>query len=231
MAKNYAMRHVKRGENKINNIKGKDMKDKMKKMFIIIEAAILVAFAVFFVWQMNIINRNFDEKIQTMNLMISRYEAKAQFVEQYLPLVEAQTGSKMIAQRILSAVYENALQSRLETELLLAVIQVESEFNPNAYSDAGAIGLMQIMPVTGIYVGRSLGLWIGSEDDLYDIETNIQIGTVFLKECIERLGEHHGLGFYYAGRYIQSYKEYTDKIADAKELWMGGEPVVSYRVQ
>jgi len=203
----------------------------MRKIILIIEGVVLVVCVGFFAWRVTDLQREFQEKIETMNSMISRYEAKAQFIEEYLPMVESYTESKMTAMRILSAVYENSLQYRLEPELILSVIQVESEFNLKAYSDAGAIGLMQIMPVTGIYVGRSLGLWIGSNEDLYDIETNIQIGSVFLKDCIERLGEKNGLGFYYAGRYTKSYKEYTDKIATARVLWKRGEFTFSYNMQ
>lgn len=203
----------------------------MRKIILIIESVVLVAFVGFFAWRVTDLQREFQRKIETMNLMISRYEAKAQFIEEYLPIVESYTKSKMTTMRILSAVYENSLQYGLEPELILSVIQVESEFNPKAYSDAGAIGLMQVMPVTGIYIGKSLGLWIGGNNDLYNIETNIQIGSVFLKDCIERLGEYKGLGFYYAGRYTQSYKEYTDKITAAKALWIGGESPLSYNTQ
>jgi hypothetical protein len=128
-------------------------------------------------------------------------------------------------------VYENSIQYELSPELILSVIKVESEFNPRAYSNVGAIGLMQVMPVTGLYVGRSLGLWMGSENDLFDIEKNIQIGVVFLKECIERLGERKGLGFYYAGRNTQYYNQYTRKIDAAQELWVVEPASLTYNVR
>ena len=170
-------------------------------------------------WQIVTLRQDLAEKIEMLNLMISRYEAKAQFIDDHLPVVNEYTGSEITARRILAAVYENSIQYDLPADLILSVIKVESEFNPRAYSSAGAIGLMQIMPVTGIYVGRSLGFLIGNEDDLYDIERNIQVGVVFLKECIERLGEKRGLGYYYAGRHTQYYSQYTKKIAAAQELW------------
>lgn len=191
----------------------------MKKVLISIATGAAIVAITLVSWQMLVMRQDLQEKIDMVNLMISKYEAKAQFIEDYLPLVTAYTESEITAKRILSAVYENSVQYDLAPELILSVIKVESEFNPRAYSKAGAIGLMQIMPVTGIYVGRSLGLWVENEGDMYDIEKNIQIGTVFLKECIERLGENRGLGYYYAGRNTKYYHLYTRKIAAAKASW------------
>jgi soluble lytic murein transglycosylase-like protein len=72
---------------------------------------------------------------------------------------------------------------------------------------------------------------MGSENDLFDIEKNIQIGAVFLKECIERLGEKKGLGYYYAGRNTQYYNQYTRKIDAAQELWVVKPASLTYNVQ
>lgn len=196
----------------------------MKKYFTKIAIGIVITLFALSAWQLMVLRRNLLEKIETLDMMISKYEAKAQFVHDYLPIVTEYTKSEITAKRILAAVYENSLQYDLPADLILAVIKVESEFNPRAYSRAGAIGLMQVMPITGTYVGRSLGILITDNDDLYDIERNIQIGVVFLKDCIERLGEERGLGYYYAGRYTQHYHRYTKKIAAAQELW-ADEPI------
>ena len=203
----------------------------MKKVLISIALGVGIVAIILATWQMIIMRQDLQEKIEIVNMMISKYEAKAQFIADYLPMVNAFTESEIIAKRILAAVYENSMQYDLAPELILSVIKVESEFNPDAYSKAGAIGLMQIMPVTGIYVGRSLGLWIDSEDDMYDIEKNIQIGTVFLKECIERLGENRGLGYYYAGRNTKYYHLYTKKIAAAKASWDVQPTNLTFNVQ
>lgn len=192
----------------------------MKQVLLKIGVGITLAVIAVLVWQVLVLRNDLHERMELIDLLISRYEAKAQFVDNYLPIVNDYTDSEILSKRILAAVYENSLQYELSPELILSVIKVESEFNPRAYSNAGAVGLMQVMPVTGMYVGRSLGLWINSEDDLYDIEKNIQVGVVFLKECIERLGEHRGLGYYYAGRNTQHYNQYTKKISAAKELWV-----------
>lgn len=165
------------------------------------------------------LDKNFQKEMHELSLMMSRYEIKAQFIEHYMPMVVEHTESDINAKRILAAVYENSQWCKLDPELVLSVITVESAFNPRATSKVGAIGLMQVMPLTGVYVGSRLGIWIERDEDLYEIETNIQIGCVFLKDCIDRLGEYNGQGFYYAGRYRKRYKEYNDKIAAARKIW------------
>lgn len=202
----------------------------MKQIATKIVIGVLIALMAVLSWQMVVLRKNLQEKMKVVNLMISKYEAKAQFIDDYLPIVTEYTKSEITAKRILAAVYENSAQYDIEPELILSVIMVESEFNPKAYSSVGAIGLMQVMPVTGIYVGRSLGYSIKSEDDLYNIEKNIKIGVVFLKECIDRLGEYGGLGYYYAGRHTQHYNRYTMKIAAAKELWTTDVASLTYNV-
>ena len=202
----------------------------MKRIATKIVIGVLVATMAVLSWQVIVLRQNLQEKMKVVNLMISKYEAKAQFIDYYLPIVTEYAESEITAKRILAAVYENSAQYDIEPELILSVIMVESEFNPKAYSSVGAIGLMQIMPVTGIYVGRSLGYSIKNENDLYNIEKNIKIGVVFLKECIDRLGEHRGLGYYYAGRHSQHYNRYTTKIAAAKEFWTTDVASLTYKV-
>ena len=202
----------------------------MKQIAVKIIISVLIVVMAVLAWQMIMLRQNLREKLEVVNLLISKYEAKAQFIGDHLPIVAEYTESEITAKRILSAVYENSVQHDIDPELILSVIMVESEFNPKARSNVGAIGLMQIMPVTGIYVGRSLGYSIKSEDDLYNIERNIRIGIVFLKECIERLGETRGLGYYYAGRHVQHYNRYTTKIAAAKELWTTDVSSLTYNV-
>lgn len=69
--------------------------------------------------------------------------------------------------------------------LALAVIAVESSFNTNAYSSAGARGLMQLMPM---YHTSSLSQFKGSpanRDDFFVPEWNIGAGIAYLSEAIE----------------------------------------------
>ena len=77
--------------------------------------------------------------------------------------------------RILRTVHQQATRTDLPPELVLAVIDVESNFDRFAISSATAIGLMQIMP----FWIDELGL-DGDLNLLFDIETNILLGCQIL---------------------------------------------------
>ena len=86
------------------------------------------------------------------------------------------------AQRILHAVHcesSKHVMLRERPQLVLAVIDVESAFDPFAVSYAGAVGLMQVMP----FWPGELGL---QRSDLIDIELNIRMGTSILAYYLER---------------------------------------------
>lgn len=77
--------------------------------------------------------------------------------------------------------YENyatfyALKNGLDPSLVKGIIQTESSWNPDATSNAGAQGLMQLMPQ---YFG-------GTDINLYDPEKNIQTGTAFLASLLKK---------------------------------------------
>lgn len=71
--------------------------------------------------------------------------------------------------------------------LLYAVIRTESNFNPEAQSNAGARGLMQITEVTFDWIKSKIAPTEElTFDSLYDPETNIRFGTYFLSYCLLR---------------------------------------------
>jgi soluble lytic murein transglycosylase-like protein len=74
----------------------------------------------------------------------------------------------------------------LPPTFVLAVIEVESRFDPFAVSPRGALGLMQVMPATGAEVARRRGLpWRGPHT-LFDPELNVRIGVAYLRELVDR---------------------------------------------
>ena len=86
------------------------------------------------------------------------------------------------AQRILHAVSCEANKHAMlrdRPQLVLAVIDVESAFDPFAVSYAGAVGLMQVMP----FWPTELGL---TRKDLIDVELNIRMGASILAYYLER---------------------------------------------
>lgn len=80
---------------------------------------------------------------------------------------------------ILKTAHQEATRAELPPELVLAVIQVESNFDRFAISHAGARGLMQVMPFWLDELGRP-------DDDLFHIRTNIRYGCSILKHYLER---------------------------------------------
>jgi soluble lytic murein transglycosylase-like protein len=81
--------------------------------------------------------------------------------------------------RILTRVHHEATISGLEPELVLAVIETESNFDTYAVSVAGALGLMQIMPFWRDEIGRP-------DDNLIHLETNLRYGCTILKFYLDK---------------------------------------------
>lgn len=88
--------------------------------------------------------------------------------------------SPLVVNSMLRTVHREAQADGVDPLLILAVITVESGFNPFAESQIGAQGLMQVMPV--MHTGRtSPG---GHGTTLFDPEENIHVGTLVLKDCL-----------------------------------------------
>ena len=81
--------------------------------------------------------------------------------------------------RILTRVHYEASMVDLEPELILAVIEVESNFDTYAVSVAGALGLMQIMPFWRDEIGRP-------DDNLIHLETNLRYGCTILRFYLDK---------------------------------------------
>ena len=99
--------------------------------------------------------------------------------------------SRDATQLVVGAAYRAGIRSGVDPLLVVAVIAVESRFNPIAQSDGGALGLMQIIPH---YHADKFDAQTGS---VLDPETNIQLGVSVLKDYIKRGGtEIAGLQLY-----------------------------------
>jgi soluble lytic murein transglycosylase-like protein len=78
-----------------------------------------------------------------------------------------------------SIIYSEAKKNDLPPELVAAVVNTESQFKPTARSQRGAVGLMQLVPRTG--------KWMGARN-LNDPAENIQAGAKYLKYLTDRFG-------------------------------------------
>lgn len=87
-------------------------------------------------------------------------------------------------QRFVEHAYQAARESRLDPYLVLAVVSVESSFNPNARSAKGAQGLMQVL--TRVHTDKFAPF--GGATAAFDPMANLTVGSRILKEYIVREG-------------------------------------------
>ena len=111
-------------------------------------------------------------------------------------------------ERMVAAAQAAADEVGLDPLLLLAVISVESRFNPIAESGMGAKGLMQIIPKYHLDKLKE----VGGEDAVFDPESNIYIGARILKEYVHRTGTLEGGLQFYNGALRDNSAQYARKV-------------------
>jgi soluble lytic murein transglycosylase-like protein len=91
----------------------------------------------------------------------------------------------------LKAVYYEATRAGLDPQMVLGLIQVESNFRKHAVSEAGARGFMQVMPFWTALIGSR-------DDNLFHLRTNLRYGCTILRLYLDI---EHGDVFRALGRY------------------------------
>ncbi|KGM54706.1 lytic murein transglycosylase [Lysobacter arseniciresistens ZS79] len=87
-----------------------------------------------------------------------------------------------------ATIRREAARNRIDPAWVAAEIRAESIFNPQARSGADARGLMQVLPSTGAAVARRIGQPWGGGESLYDADTNIVLGTAYLRQMLDEYG-------------------------------------------
>jgi soluble lytic murein transglycosylase-like protein len=136
----------------------------------------------------------------------SRYRALSEFVANRYRV------SQDVAYDLVRVAHGAGHQLQLDPLLIIAVIAVESRFNPIAESVAGAKGLMQIIPK---YHTDKLEEF-GGEKAVYDPAANIQVGAQILKEYLRLTGNLGSALQMYAGALGDSEDQYTNKVLNEK---------------
>ncbi len=113
--------------------------------------------------------------------------------------------------QLLKQIHFEATRVDLPPELVLAVIEVESRFDPFAISSAGALGLMQVMPFWLKEIGRP-------EDNLFDIHTNLRMGCTILRYYMDKSKGNltHALARYNGSLYSHRYTSKVFRALDRR---------------
>lgn len=141
-----------------------------------------------------------SEMVRVRDWVAKRYRVSGQALEP--ALVEAE---------------QSAREAALDPLLIVAMIAVESSFNPLAKSHAGALGLMQVIP-----------RWhmdkIGEDNDhkaLFDPRFNVQVGTLVLVEGLQRYGSLEAALQYYNGARHDPEMRYAKRVLAMKQRLQG----------
>jgi soluble lytic murein transglycosylase-like protein len=116
-------------------------------------------------------------------------------------------------ERMVLTAHRAASEVGLDPLLVLAVISIESRFNPIAESVMGAKGLMQIIPKYHLDKLRAAG----GEDAVFDPESNILVGARILQEYIYRTGTMEGGLQFYNGASRDSQAHYANKVLSERD--------------
>jgi soluble lytic murein transglycosylase-like protein len=137
----------------------------------------------------------------------SRYRALAEYVAKRYRV------SQEVAFDLVAVAHKAGREFQLDPLLIIAVISVESSFNPIAESVAGAKGLMQIIPK---YHGEKLSEF-GGPEAVFDPAANIQVGAKILREYIRITGNLGSALQMYNGALSDTEDQYTNKVLSVKQ--------------
>jgi soluble lytic murein transglycosylase-like protein len=110
---------------------------------------------------------------------IAQTEQKLQQLMRRSKKLAARLQNTQLRLELLQAIYYEAKRAGLDPDLVLTVIQVESNFRKYAISSAGARGFMQTMPWWAEIVGEP-------SSDLFNVKTNLRLGCAILRSYLDK---------------------------------------------
>lgn len=78
--------------------------------------------------------------------------------------------------------------NRMDSAIIISVLKEESYFNPKAVSNSNAYGLMQLLPSTAAHIAGRRGIAYSGKRSLFDPETNIRLGSTYLRSLYDDTG-------------------------------------------
>ena len=166
-------------------------------------------------------------KLAAQEAHLARLEEEATLYEEaermgIVAAVQASRLPERQQRRLAMAIVREARRNKVDPMLVVAVIRCESSFNNYAVSHVGAMGLMQVMPDTGNYLADKAGFKLQRHTNLFDSELNVELGTAYLADLIQRFGSpERALVAYNAGPGLA--KKILSK-RDKRERFMAGYP-------
>ena len=117
--------------------------------------------------------------------------------------------------RLVKEAWDVGRQANLDPTLILAIMAIESSFNPFAQSTVGAQGLMQVM--TQVHDDKYEAF--GGQFAAFDPVTNLRVGVQVLKECIAKAGSlEGGLRFYVGAANLSDDGGYAHKVLAERDF-------------
>jgi len=140
----------------------------------------------------SIVNNLIYQLLGSQDTEASETTTSNDWLTAFLSALSEQNNATTAPDDISLIVQQVCVKEGVDPNLVNAVIQAESNFNPNAVSSAGAQGLMQLMPATA----DSLGVV-----NPFDPVQNIEGGVAYLKNLLNRYGGNvsYALAAYNAG--------------------------------
>lgn len=149
-----------------------------------------------------------DESLDSQSITGTTYVNDGAGAEKIFVTVNAENLNKVVSEIVEAqqAIFDENIESEYDTEemtqyrdliekyagefgldpaYIATVVYVESSFDPKIESPAGAVGLMQILPSTGIWIAGNLGISNFNAEMLFDPETNIRIGCWYVAYLLD----------------------------------------------
>lgn len=130
------------------------------------------------------------EPIHLAGVSQAQYEALQSYIARKYRVAYTAVGA------VIDIAYREALAKNLDPLLVLAIIAIESSYNPFAESGVGAQGLMQVM--TKVHQEK-FDPYVEGTLAVFSPDANIQIGTQILADCLKRRGSINGALACYVG--------------------------------
>lgn len=146
-----------------------------------------------------------EQSLQQLRASLNADSIRQYNIQKVMAIIQMYNPEMPSSQRyeIANEIYNMSLKyTNLDIDLLCATITHETAgtWNPEIVSPAGAMGLMQIMPATGMFLANYEGItWSSPEEVLFNPIYNIRLGARYLASQIEYYDVDGGLAAYNGG--------------------------------